>query len=91
MEAKVAIDSNFRGNTYTYVQNTALQHNPSYYLVNPRLSLSGPDNNPWKITAWCKNCTDHHYYGEIFNDASAVIGFPAAPRTFGVTLSYQSD
>ena len=85
---KLAIDVNYRSGTNYYVQADPRQFQPGYALVAPRLTLS-PDNAGWSASIWAKNVTNHHYFREIFNDGGSVVGFPAAPRTFGVTATYK--
>jgi iron complex outermembrane recepter protein len=85
--ASAGFDLNWRGGTFYYVQGDPRQFEPAYVLINPHVSLS--DNaDVWKATLWVKNLTNKHYFSEIFNDGGSVIGFPAAPRTVGATLSY---
>jgi len=85
---KLAVDVNYRSGTNYYVQADPRQFQAGYVLVAPRLTLS-PDNAGWSASIWAKNVTDHRYYREIFNDGGSVVGFPAAPRTFGVTATYK--
>jgi iron complex outermembrane receptor protein len=82
------LEASFRGSTYYYVQNNPLQRQEGYWLFNPRLTLSGP-NDRWSATAFIKNAGNRHYFREIFDDAADVIGFPAPPLTFGFSLSYR--
>jgi iron complex outermembrane receptor protein len=83
----VAVDANWRGGTFYYVQGDPRQFEPAYVLVNPRVSLAGADET-WQISLWAKNVGNKQYYREIFNDGASVIGFPAAPRQIGATFSY---
>jgi iron complex outermembrane receptor protein len=80
-------DVNWRGGTFTYVQNTQSQFVPAYVLIDPRLTLGGP-GDLWSASLWAKNVTNKYYYREIFNDGGSVIGFPAAPRQIGATFNY---
>jgi iron complex outermembrane receptor protein len=80
-------DANWRGGTFTYVQNTQSQFVPAYVLIDPRLTLGGP-GDLWSASLWAKNVTNKYYYREIFNDGGSVIGFPAAPRQIGATFNY---
>jgi iron complex outermembrane recepter protein len=84
----VEIDANYRGGTFYYVQGDPRQFQPGYVLVNPRITLGGP-GDVWKISVWAKNVTNKQYFSEIFNDGGSVVGFPAAPRQIGATLSYR--
>ncbi|MBS0373467.1 MAG: TonB-dependent receptor [Proteobacteria bacterium] len=88
LTATAAVDANWRGGTFYYVQNTPDQFQAAYVLVDPRLTLSGP-GDVWKLSLWAKNATNKRYYREIFNDGGSVIGFPAAPRQIGLTYSYR--
>jgi iron complex outermembrane receptor protein len=82
------LEASFRGSTYYYVQNNPLQRQEGYWLFNPRITLSGP-NDRWSATAFIKNAGNRHYFREIFDDAADVIGFPAPPLTFGFSLNYR--
>ena len=83
----VEVDASYRGGTFYYVQGDPRQFEAARTLVNPRLTLGGPDD-VWKLSVWAKNVTNKQYFSEIFNDGGAVIGFPAAPRQVGATFSY---
>jgi len=85
--ATVAVDANWRGGTFYYVQGDPRQFEPAYVLVNPRVSLAGADET-WQISLWAKNVGNKQYFREIFNDGASVIGFPAGPRQIGATFSY---
>ena len=87
LSASVAIDANWRGGTFYYVQGDPRQFEPAYVLINPRLTL-GSSSDVWKVSLWAKNVTNKYYFREIFNDGGSVIGFPAAPREIGLTFSY---
>ncbi len=82
-----ALDTTYRSGTYYYVQNDPRQYQKAYVLLGPRLTLDSPDK-VWSLTAWMKNAADKRYFREIFNDGGSVIGFPAPPQTFGLTLDY---
>ncbi len=86
--ATVEVDANYRGGAFYYVQGDPRQFQPAYVLVNPRITLGGP-GDVWKLSLWAKNVTNKQYFREIFNDGGSVIGFPAAPRQVGATLSYR--
>ena len=85
--ATAGVDANWRGSTYYYVQNSPLQFEPAYVLVNPRFTLTGRGDS-WSLSLWAKNVGNRHYFREIFNDGGSIIGFPAAPRQIGATFSY---
>ncbi len=87
MGLTAAVDVNWRGGTFTYVQNTQLQFVPAYVLIDPRLTLGSADD-VWSLSLWAKNVTDKFYFREIFNDGGSVIGFPAPPRQVGATFNY---
>ncbi len=88
VSATLGVDANWRGGTYYYVQNSPLQFQSAYVLVNPRLMLAGP-GDIWSLSLWAKNVGNKQYYREIFNDGGSIIGFPAAPRQIGATFSYR--
>ena len=84
---KAALEANFRGGTYYYVQNDPRQYQGGYWLYGPRATLTPPSGR-WSAALWAKNAGDKRYFREIFNDAAAVVGFPAPPRVIGVTFDY---
>ena len=87
LTATVAVDANWRGGTFYYVQGDPRQFEPAYVLVDPRITVAGPKER-WKVSLWAKNVTNKHYFREIFNDGASVVGFPAAPRQIGATFDY---
>jgi iron complex outermembrane receptor protein len=40
------------------------------------------------VKVWAENIGNKHYYSDVQPDTFGDAYFPAAPRTFGVTLSY---
>ena len=88
LSVTAGVDVNWRGGTFYYVQNTPNQFEPAYVLVDPRITLTGP-NDVWKVTLWAKNAANKRYFREIFNDGGSVVGFPAAPRQIGATFTYR--
>ena len=84
---KASLEANFRGGTYYYVQNDPRQYQGGYWQYAPRLALSDA-SGLWNLSVYSKNAGDKRYFREIFNDGGSVIGFPAPPRTVGVTLDY---
>jgi iron complex outermembrane receptor protein len=60
-------------------------------LLNARLNYVPPrEGDHWKIQVWGKNLTDKQYYsgGAEQNNRTGQTVAPAAPRTFGFTVSY---
>ncbi|HBY88797.1 MAG TPA: hypothetical protein DEO86_23340 [Colwellia sp.] len=62
------------------------------YLTSDLFAGITSESGKWNITAWAKNITDEQYvvYG---NDADSSglgvdVGFPSAPRSYGVTVGY---
>ena len=62
------------------------------YVTSDLFAGITSESGKWNITAWAKNITDEQYvvYG---NDADSSglgvdVGFPSAPRSYGVTVGY---
>jgi iron complex outermembrane receptor protein len=62
---------------------------PSYGLLDGQVSWSLPGDN-WRVAIWGKNLTGAEYY--LYEAEEGTLdGYPAgpaAPRTYGITLSY---
>ncbi len=62
------------------------------YLTSDLFAGIQSDSGKWNVTAWAKNITDEQYL--VFgNDAETSglgvdVGFPGAPRSYGVTVGY---
>ena len=87
---KTAVEVNFRGATQYYVQNDPRQIQGGYWLFSPRVTYTDASGR-WDVALWAKNAGDKRYFREIFNDAAAVVGFPAPPRVIGLTFNYHWD
>jgi iron complex outermembrane recepter protein len=86
--AFVGIDASYQDDIFYSISNNPNQLQESYTLANARAGVRDADDI-WSVTGWVKNLTDKEYFGEIFSDGALAIGFPAAPRTYGVTLAYR--
>jgi iron complex outermembrane receptor protein len=61
-----------------------------YTLANFRLGFRA--ENGWDVTAWLRNAFDAHYFEVLATQSGStglVVGQPADPRTWGVTLRTQ--
>ena len=61
---------------------------PDTWLVDLSLGLKQLEQG-WSFNAYCNNCTDERYVGAEFGatfQTGSFMGFPAAPRTWGVVL-----
>ena len=59
----------------------------SYSLINARLGYSW-DSGRWRIDLWGKNLGDEDYV-RIRGNSGALAEFFGAPRTYGISLTYQ--
>jgi iron complex outermembrane receptor protein len=79
----------FMGKHYTDTA-TAVQQD-SYNLVNFRLGLT-PQDGPWDVSLWCRNCTGAEYiissFAQPFYFGGAEAAYIGAPKTFGLSFSY---
>ncbi len=70
---------------FSFEPDNRLQQ-PSYDTVNGSIRYRANEN--WTLELWGRNLTDERYYVQKLGSALADIGIPAAPRTYGVSLSY---
>lgn len=82
--ATLAGSYSYNDGFYFDPQNRVRQ--PAYGLLNGSLSVDVLPRIAVKV--WAENITDKHYYADVQPDNFGDAYFPAAPRTFGVTLSY---
>ncbi|WP_343615984.1 TonB-dependent receptor [Novosphingobium sp.] len=61
-------------------------HQPAYGLFNGSVTVEMLPRISVKV--WAENIGNKHYYSDVQPDTFGDAYFPAAPRTFGVTLSY---
>lgn len=62
---------------------------PSYSLVNASLKWTAPSTH-WSIRLWGNNLLSQEYYSNVLITGSNGAGyFPAPPRTFGMTFSFE--
>ncbi len=83
---------------YGSSRNTGSDLNPvkeqaGYTLFNGRATLMGPEDR-WELAAWCRNCTNKHYYTVVYDSVgqnpaagSSFDGFVGDPVMYGVTGS----
>jgi iron complex outermembrane receptor protein len=61
-------------------------HQPAYGLFNGSVTVEMLPRI--RVKVWAENIGNKHYYSDVQPDTFGDAYFPAAPRTFGVTLSY---
>ncbi len=61
--------------------------NGEHDLVDARVALLSADES-WEVALWGKNLTDEEYITHAYTVGPAVVGIGNAPRTFGLTFSY---
>ena len=61
----------------------------SYDVLNLRLAYA-PEGFQWEVAAWVKNALDEEYllHNSVLDPALAQLPLPAAPRTWGITATY---
>ena len=80
-------DYNFTDDHHLDIEVVPQNNQDSYSLVNANISYTTADEK-WNATLWGKNLTDEVYYlrrGEFFGHSPDK---PAAPRTYGLSVSY---
>lgn len=62
---------------------------PAYDVLNLRLAYA-PADYRWEVAAWIKNALDEEYllHNSVLNPGLAQLPLPAAPRTWGITATY---
>ncbi|QIB64569.1 TonB-dependent receptor [Kineobactrum salinum] len=61
-----------------------------YTLFNARLGL-GPDSGQWRALLWARNLTDEDYYPAAYTGGNGpYVRSYGMPRTYGITLSYNT-
>ncbi|MAA87352.1 MAG: hypothetical protein CME39_06800 [Haliea sp.] len=60
-----------------------------YDVLNLRLAYA-PEGFRWEVAAWVKNALDEEYllHNSVLNPGLAQLPLPAAPRTWGITATY---
>ena len=61
----------------------------SYDVLNLRVAY-GPASGSWEVATWLKNAMDEEYllHNSVLNPSLAQLPLPAAPRTWGITATY---
>ncbi len=84
------VDYQYQDKSYFTTFNRDLSAQNSFSLVNARVGYSTADK-AWQVAAYVKNAFDEDYFLNILEsgvEAGKPEGFLAAPRTFGVQVSY---
>ena len=70
------------------IENTASALMPAYDVLNLRVAYA-PQDLKWEVAGWVKNALDEEYllHNSIISPL-AQLPLPAAPRTMGVTFTY---
>jgi iron complex outermembrane receptor protein len=83
------VEGSLNGRRYFTPQNTQVESQGQYVLLNASLLLTAPDDKT-RVTIWGRNPTDEEYVTGTGSFASArVAGRPGAPATYGVRLEYK--
>ena len=80
--------ASYQGDVNYSITGNPNQVQDAYWLANARVGF-GPDDGRWTVSVWGKNLGDEAYFGEIFSDGALAVGFPAAPRTVGLTANFR--
>jgi iron complex outermembrane recepter protein len=84
------VDVNFQDSYYTTPNNSPFSLVPDRRLVNARLTWRSADES-WSVAVEGTNLTDEVYYLGLFDNRGStqtVHGYPAAPRTWAVSLKH---
>jgi iron complex outermembrane receptor protein len=83
----VDLDLSYYYNDGFYWEPDQSVSQPSYSLVNAAIRWTSP-NRAFEVRVWGRNLLDEEYFTWATTSAVGSMYSPAAPRTFGVTLSY---
>jgi iron complex outermembrane receptor protein len=83
----VGIGANHRTATNAELGEVSRLEIDGYTLVDLRAGLEADDGR-WRVSAWVRNVTDEYYYTNASSTIDALVRYTGAPRTYGVTLSY---
>jgi iron complex outermembrane receptor protein len=90
MAVSLSGDANYRSSQYFEVTNSPNSHEPSYWIVNARLALVGPDER-WSLALFGKNLTKSVYrtYVNELPDFGWILNIYGQPRTYGLSASFK--
>jgi iron complex outermembrane receptor protein len=82
-------DAKYTDETYKEASNDPLNFEDDYTVINGRISLLGSDGR-WEAALWGRNLADEDYFQEVFTSTDLGIqsGFTGAPRTYGISFTY---
>jgi len=83
--------ASYRSSRYLASANKPSNHQPSYWLINTFIALAD-SHDRWRISGWVRNLTQERYQTFV-NDVPGygVLNIYGAPRTYGLTLSVQTQ
>lgn len=83
-------DYTYKDDAYQDIENQDAAKMFSYDVLNLRLAYA-PDSAKWEVAGWLKNALDEEYllHNSVLNPGLAQLPLPAAPRTWGITATYQ--
>lgn len=84
-ELRLSAMYSYNDGYYFEIDNRLKQ--PSYGILNASVAYH-PDHH-WGIEFWTRNLTNERYYVQKLGSALADLAVQAAPRTYGVNLSYR--
>lgn len=87
---RAMFSASYQGDVNYSITGNPNQVQDAYWLANARIGI-GADDGRWTVSVWGKNLGDVAYFGEIFSDGALAVGFPAAPRTLGLTANFRWD
>lgn len=82
----VQADGKYNGSFYLNPENTSYLNQPSYVLLNARVSLLSDAG--WELSAWAKNLTKEHYAVQSFALFGAYSVAYSPPRTYGLSARF---
>lgn len=88
-QPSLRVEGSWNGRRYFTPENTLLESQGPYFLMNSSFVLTAPDGR-LSATLWGRNLTNKQYVtGTASFAAARVAGRPGNPRTYGVRLGYR--
>jgi iron complex outermembrane receptor protein len=85
---RVRSDFSYVGERFGDAMNTAVRHNPSYWVANARIGYAAPDEK-WQVYLWSNNVTDREYIQSVSIDQFAIVrSQPVKTVSFGRPITY---
>jgi iron complex outermembrane receptor protein len=86
------LDVTSQSSMYANPVNAGTNYLPGYTVSNARLSWLAPGSGKWQVALNVTNLFDRYYLvrqDDLLHQIGTVVGTPARPRTYFVTVSTQ--